>query len=366
VSRGKRTLQEALDRIEEARRERKGPSHLEDGRITLSHGSGGKASQSLIEGVFGAALSNPILDERGDAAVFGLDGTEERLALTTDTFVVSPRFFPGGDIGQLAVHGTVNDLAAVGARPLHLSLAVVLEEGFEVEELQRIVASVKAAAEHAGAPVVTGDTKVVEKGHGDGIYINTTGLGRVRPCARLSPRNARPGDRILVSGPLGEHGVAVMIARRNLELEGEIASDTAPLNGLVDALLDACADQVRCLRDATRGGLAAALNEIAEASGVAITLEEERIPLRREIRGACEILGIDALHMANEGKMVAVVGPDGAEEALEAMRAHPLGAGARIVGEVVTEPPEMVFVRTGLGGRRVLDMLVGDALPRIC
>lgn len=366
MSKGKRTLQEVLARIEEAKEKRKGTFYLEERRITLSHGSGGKASHNLIEGVFGAAFSNPVLDEMGDAAVFSLEGTDERLAFTTDTFVVSPLFFPGGDIGQLAIHGTVNDLAAVGAKPLHLSLAVVLEEGFPVEDLQRIVASAKSAAEHAGVTVVTGDTKVVEKGHGDGVYLNTTGLGRVRSDARISPLNARPGDRILVSGPLGEHGVAVMIARRSLELESEIASDTAPLNGLAASLLDACGEAVHCLRDATRGGLAAALNEIAVSSAVGITLDEEEIPIGREVRGACEILGIDALHMANEGKMVAVVAPEVADDALEAMRSHPLGTEAALVGEVLAEPAEMVFVRTGLGGRRVLDMLVGDALPRIC
>jgi hydrogenase expression/formation protein HypE len=360
------TLTEVLDRIEAARREGRSAPAMNGGRVTLSHGSGGKATHGLIESLFGPVLANPILDERGDAGVFTLEGTAERLAFTTDSFVVSPLFFPGGDIGELAVNGTVNDLAVSGAEPLHLSVAVILEEGFPLEDLTRVMASVRKAADRAGVSVVAGDTKVVEKGHGDGVYLTTSGIGRVRPGVRLSPASARAGDRILVSGPLGDHGVAVMIARERLELESEIRSDTQPLHDLVRALLEAGGDRVRCLRDATRGGLAAVLSEIAERSGVGVAVDEDRVPVRAEVRAACEILGIDAYHMANEGKLVAVVAPEAADDVLAAMRGHPMGEGAARVGEVVEEPPEMVFIRTALGGHRVLDMLVGDALPRIC
>lgn len=360
------TLKEVLERIEEARREsRAGPS-VNGGKVTLSHGSGGKATHALIETLFGPLLANPVLDERGDSGVFVLEGSGERLAFSTDAFVVSPLFFPGGDIGELAVNGTVNDLAVAGAEPLHLSLAVILEEGFPLEELARIMASVRRAADRAGVTVVTGDTKVVEKGHGDGVYLTTSGIGRMRDGVALSPAGARPGDRILVSGPLGDHGVAVMIAREHLELESEIQSDTRPLHDLVRVILETGGAGVRCLRDATRGGLAAVLNEIAERSAVGIAVDEERVPVRPEVRAACEILGIDAHHMANEGKLVAVTAPEAAEAVLEAMQGHPMGAGSALVGEVVEEPPGMVVVRTSLGGHRVMDMLVGDALPRIC
>ncbi len=370
---GGRSLRETLERIEEAERlRRSGGMDLKETHVTLSHGSGGKATQRLVEGLFARLLANPLLDEMGDAAVLPLNGDglgaspDDRLAFTTDSFVVRPLFFPGGDIGRLAVHGTVNDLAVAGAVPVYLSLGVILEEGFPLPELRRVVESMAEAAEACGVRVVAGDTKVVEKGKGDGLYVNTTGIGRVRPDARLSPSGARPGDRVLLSGPVGDHGVAVMLAREDLALESEIESDTAPLHDLVGSLLDAAGEAVHCIRDATRGGVAAALNEIAACSGVAVGLDETAIPIRPAVRGACEILGIDPLHMANEGKLVALVAREAAEGALEALRSHDLGSEAAVVGEVVEEPPGTVFVRTGLGGRRVLDTLVGDALPRIC
>lgn len=367
MSSEKRSLQQALDQIDKVRQQRQGEFYLREDRITLSHGSGGKATHNLVEGVFAREFSNPILDALGDAAVFPLDGTGRRLAFTTDSFVVSPIFFAGGDIGELAVNGTVNDLAVSGARPAYLTAAVILEEGFPIEDLKRVVASMRDAAQAAGVEIVTGDTKVVEKGKGDGLYVNTAGLGLVREDTALSVGNARPGDRVLVSGRIGEHGTAIMTAREELALSSELESDTAPLDGLVDGLLDAVPGRdVRCLRDATRGGVAAVLNEIAVASGVGVELRERDVPVPRSVRGACEILGIDPLHMANEGKLVAVVDPGRAEDALAALRSHPLGEEAAAVGEIHEEPEEMVWVRTGIGGRRVLDMLVGDALPRIC
>jgi len=360
------SLNEVLDRIEAARKEGRAAPSLNGGRITLSHGSGGKATHGLIETLLGPALANPALDERGDAAVVELPGTDQRLAFSTDGFVVSPLFFPGGDIGELSVNGTVNDLAVMGAEPLHLSVAMILEEGFPLDDLTRIVASMRRAADEVGVPVVTGDTKVVEKGHGDGVFLVTSGIGRVRPGVRLSPAAARPGDRVLVSGFLGDHGVAVMIAREELALESDIRSDTQPLHDLTRVMMEAGGDGIRCMRDATRGGLAAVLNELAQRSGVGIAVDEIRVPVRPEVQAACEILGIDAYHMANEGKLVAVVSPDRADAVLDALEGHPRGRDAAIIGEVVDDPPEMVFVRTALGGHRVLDMLVGDALPRIC
>lgn len=365
----KRSLQQALDQIEKVREQRQGKFYLEEDHITLSHGSGGKASHNLIEGVFGKAFSNPILDRMGDSATFspGGDGAGGRMAFTTDSFVVSPLFFPGGDIGELAVNGTVNDLAVAGADPLYLSASVILEEGFPIADLERVVASMKEGVERADIEVVTGDTKVVESGKADGLYVNTAGIGLVRQDAvSLSAAAARPGDAVLVSGPVGEHGTSIMMEREELALSSRLESDTAPLHGLVAQLLDAVGRDVRCLRDATRGGVASVLNELAVASDVGIGIRESDVPVPRSVRGACELLGIDPLHMANEGKLVAVVAPARADEALEAMRSHPLGDRAALVGEVVEEPSGMVYVETGIGGRRVLDMLVGDALPRIC
>lgn len=362
----KQTLEEAMARIEKAKERRKKSFSLREKHVTLSHGSGGKATHDLIEGIFAPAFANPVLDLMGDAAVFAPNGTGERLAFTTDSFVVTPLFFPGGDIGKLAIHGTVNDLTVSGAVPAQLSVAVILEEGFPMETLQRIVDSMKQAAAEAGVDIVTGDTKVVERGKADGLYVNTAGIGRVRDDVAASPAGAQPGDRVLVSGPVGDHGVAILIAREELAIESGIESDTAPLHDLAGALFDALGKDVHCLRDATRGGVAAALNEFALASGVGIAVDEAAVPIRRDVRGACEILGIDPLQMANEGKLVAVVARERSEEALEAMRAAPRGEETAIVGEVLAEPAEMVFVRTGIGGKRVLDMLVGDALPRIC
>jgi len=366
VSRRKQTLAEAMERIDRVRERRREAFVLRDDHITLSHGSGGKATHNLIEGVFAPALSNPVLDRMEDSALFELDGTGRKLAFTTDSFVVTPLFFPGGDIGRLAVHGTINDLAVAGAVPLHLSLALILEEGFPMDDLRRVVESIREASTAAGVTVVTGDTKVVERGKADGMYVNTAGVGLVRDDARISSSNARPGDRVLVSGPVGNHGVAVLVAREELAIESGIESDTASLLEPCRALLDTLGPELRCLKDATRGGVASALNEIAVASGVAISLDEAAVPVRPDVRGACEILGIDPLHMANEGRLVAVVDGARADDALAALWSTAGGEEAALVGEVVADPEGMVFVRTGIGGRRVLDMLVGDALPRIC
>lgn len=362
----RRGLAGALARIEQVKSRRRGRFYLRDERVTLSHGSGGKATHNLVEGLFAPAFANPILDLLDDSAVCRLDGTDARLAVTTDSYVVSPLFFPGGDIGVLAVHGTVNDLAVAGATPLFLSAAFILEEGFPMADLRRIVQSMRQAAETAGVVIVTGDTKVVERGKADGLYITTAGVGIVRPGSAVSAASARPGDRVLVSGRIAEHGIAIMMARDDLAIETDIASDTAPLAGLVAALLERLGADVHCLKDPTRGGVATACNEIALQSGVAIALDESAVPVRPDVRGACELLGIDALHIANEGKLIAVVAPERAGDALEIMREHPLGEHAAVVGEVLDQPEGVVFVRTEIGGRRVLDMLVGDALPRIC
>jgi hydrogenase expression/formation protein HypE len=336
---------------------------LRDELITLAHGSGGKASRALVEGLFLEELSNPLLDPLGDAALLELNGS--RLAFTTDSYVVHPLEFPGGDIGELAVNGTVNDLAVVGAWPLALSAGFVVEEGFEVARLRRLAASMARAAKAAGVAIATGDTKVVERGKGDGVYINTAGIGLVHEGARLGAERVREGDRVLVSGTLGDHGMAVMIARGELQLEVELESDTAPVHELTAALLE-LGEAVRWLRDPTRGGLATTLNELAREAGLAIALEEAALPLRPAVVGACEILGIDPLYVANEGKLVAVVAPEAADAALARLRADPLGAEAAIVGEVRSEPEGLVLLDTAFGGSRIVDMLVGDPLPRIC
>jgi hydrogenase expression/formation protein HypE len=352
-----------LARIERARRHT--PTRLKDRHITLSHGSGGKAMHDLLEAVFLRAFDNPLLAAREDQAVFHLEGAS-RLAFTTDSSVVHPLFFPGGDIGKLAVHGTVNDLAVSGADPLYLSAAFILEEGLEVETLERIVGSMRDAAEAAGVRIITGDTKVVERGKADGVYINTTGLGVFRREVELSATSIQAGDAVLVSGTIGDHGIAVLIARGELELESDLESDTAPLHGLVRALLDAVPEGIRALRDATRGGVATVLVEMALRSETCMLLNESSIPVRPEVRGACEILGLDPLYVANEGKIVIVVAPEAAEPALAALRAHPFGQGAARIGEVRSAPPGMVFLRTVSGGTRVVDMLAGEQLPRIC
>ena len=355
-----------IDKIERVRQHRRHKFYLRDERVTLSHGSGGKASHNLIEGIFGPAFSNLMLDTMDDAAIFSINGTGQRLAFSTDTFVVSPLFFPGGDIGKLAVHGTVNDLAVSGAKPLYLSAGFILEEGFPIAELRRIVDSMAQAAADAGVAIVTGDTKVVERGKADGLFINTAGVGLVETSWPMGQLQARPGDKILVNGPVGDHGISVMLAREALEIETDIQSDTAALHTLTAALIEAAGEGLHCLKDPTRGGLATSLNEIAIASEVAIALDERLIPVRSGVRGACEILGLDALTIANEGKLLVVVAPEAARAALEAMRDHPLGKEAALIGEVREEPEAMVFIRTELGGTRVLDMLVGDPLPRIC
>jgi hydrogenase expression/formation protein HypE len=352
--------QQVLERIDKARRRK---ARVTDERITLAHGAGGKATHNLIEAVFLEAFRNPLLEPLEDQATATVDGV--RLAFTTDSFVVSPLFFRGGDIGDLAVNGTVNDLAMSGAEPLYLSAGFVLEEGFPVADLRRITASMREAAAAAGVEVVTGDTKVVENGKADGCYINTAGIGVVRHDLTLGASAARPGDAVIVSGPVGDHGVTVMLARGELDIESEISSDTAAMNGLVDCLLEATSD-VRALRDATRGGVATILNEVARASNVAVVLEEAAVPVRPEVTGACEILGIDPLYVACEGRLVAVVAGSDADRALEALHSHPLGAAAAIVGRVKNDPPGLVLLKTTFGGTRIVDVLVGDPLPRIC
>lgn len=359
-------VDDVLKKIERTRQARRHKFYLRDEKITLSHGSGGKSTHNLIEGVFAPAFSNPLLDSMDDAATFSVPGTGQRLAFTTDTYVVSPLFFPGGDIGKLAVHGTINDLAMAGAEPLYLSAGFILEEGFPIAELRRIVASMAAAATDAGVTIVTGDTKVVERGKADGVFINTAGVGIVRTHSLLGQTQLQPGDKVLLSGPVGDHGIAIMFAREALDIETDIQSDTAPLHTLVAALLDVAGDGVHCLKDPTRGGVATTLNEMALGSEVSIALDENAIPVHSEVRGACEILGLDPLTIANEGKLLAIVSPQKADAALAAMQNHPLGHEAAIIGTVQAEPAGLVFLRTDIGGMRVLDMLVGDPLPRIC
>ena len=333
------------------------------GRVLLGHGSGGKLSAELLNDVFLPALGNPVLERLEDQAIVSLNGM--RLAMTTDSFVVKPLFFKGGDIGSLAVHGTINDLAMGAAKPLWMSVAFILEEGLQIDLLQRVVASMQAAADKAGVQIVTGDTKVVEKGSADGMYINTTGIGLVREEIVLSASQAQPGDAILVSGMLGDHGIAILAEREGLKFDTEVRSDSAPLYELVKTLLDAT-HEVRCLRDPTRGGLSSTLNEIAGSSRVGMELEEAAMPVREEVRGACEMLGLDPMYVANEGKLVAIVSQAAAERALAGLRSHPLGADARIVGRVTKEHPRMVVMRTTFGTTRIVDMLAGDQLPRIC
>jgi hydrogenase expression/formation protein HypE len=353
--------QQVLDRIDRARRRR--PKVREE-RITMSHGAGGKATQTLIEAVFLDTFRNPRLEQLEDAARLDIAGA--RLAFTTDSYVVSPLFFPGGNIGDLAVNGTVNDLSVSGATPLYLSAGFILEEGFGVAELIRITESMQAAAAAAGVQVVTGDTKVVEKGKADGCYINTAGVGLIaQDATELGVALARPGDAIIVSGSIGDHGVTIMLARGELDIEADVQSDTAPLNGLVASLL-AATGGVRALRDATRGGVATILNEIAKSADVGVLVREDAIPVRTEVRGASELLGIDPMYVACEGRLVAVVDPKEADRALAALRAHPLGAEAAIIGHVTAEPPGIVQLTTAFGGTRIVDTLVGDPLPRIC
>ena len=331
--------------------------------VLLGHGSGGKLSAQLLRDVFLPAFANPVLSRLEDQAVLEFAGA--RLAFTTDSFVVKPLFFRGGDIGSLAVHGTVNDLAMGGARPLALSAAFILEEGFSLADLRRITESMAQAAARAGVSIVTGDTKVVERGSGDGVYINTAGIGVVAEGTNLSASHARPGDAVILSGAIGDHGAAILTDREGLELEGSLTSDSAALNGLVDVIL-AVTREVRTMRDPTRGGLASALNEIAAQSRVGMLLHEESIPIHEGVRGACEVLGLDPLYVANEGKLVAIVPVEVAEDVVAAMRRHPLGAEAAVIGAVTGRDPGMVTMRTAFGTTRIVDMLAGDQLPRIC
>ena len=336
--------------------------------IRMAHGAGGKMMNDLIRDLFAPPLDNPHLRQLADSTLLSLADlplANLRLAISTDSFTVRPLFFPGGDIGSLAVHGTVNDVAMSGARPLWLTAGFILEEGLEMSVLERVVRSMAEAARNAGVQIVAGDTKVVEQGHGDGIYINTAGVGVVPEGVEVGPGRARPGDVVLLSGTVGDHGIAVLSRREGLEFETELVSDSAPLNGLVETLLAAAPD-THCLRDPTRGGLAAALNELASTSQVGIEIEESAVPVRPPVAAACEMLGFDPLTVANEGKLVAFVPPEEAEEALTALRAHPLGQEAARIGVVTEEHPGMVLARTPIGGRRVVDMPLGELLPRIC
>jgi hydrogenase expression/formation protein HypE len=332
-------------------------------RILLAHGSGGTMMKELIEEVFVAGFGDEVLLRMDDAAALDFPGS--RLAFSTDTYVVHPLFFPGGDIGKLAVCGTVNDVATSGARPLYLSVGFVLEEGMPVEDLKRILVSMHDAAAEAGVRIVTGDTKVVERGHGDGCYINTAGVGVLPDGVDLSGSHCKPGDVVLLSGTLGDHGIAIVSTREGLEFSTDIRTDAAPLAALVSAVLEAAPD-VRCFRDPTRGGLASTLNELAGASGVSITVEETAVPVNDQVRGASEMLGYDVFQVANEGKMVAILPPEQAEAALAAMKGAPYGAEAAIIGVVAEAPAGKVYVRTAFGATRIMDMLVGEQLPRIC
>lgn len=364
-----------FERVERARRRKR---KIKDTQITLAHGSGGKAMHELVEGLFLEYLGNPLLDMLEDQAVFEVadaDGRDRlgstRLAFTTDSYVVDPIFFPGGDIGKLAVHGTVNDLAMSGARPLYLSCGFILEEGFPIDDLKRILASMRDAASEAGVQIVTGDTKVVQKGSADRVFINTSGIGVIESPVRLSASRAAVGDKVIVSGSIGDHGTTIMIARGELELETDIESDTAPLNHLVSEMLREASrfgsvEAIHCLRDPTRGGVATTLNEIALSSEVHIRIFEDRIPVRDEVHGACEILGLDPLYVANEGKLIAIVAGDVAESLVARMRENPVGRAACLIGEVIAEPEGIVSMVTGFGGTRIVDMLAGEQLPRIC
>ena len=346
------------------------PLDIKHGRIDMGHGAGGKAAAQLIEELFLPALDNPFLRQGDDGAALPLpvfDAGAGQLVMATDGHVVSPIFFPGGDLGCLAVHGTVNDVAMMGAKPLYLSASFIIEEGYPLADLQRIVQSLGDAAREAGVPVVTGDTKVVEQGKGDGVFISTTGVGMLAPGVSVSGKNARPGDVILVSGTIGDHGVAVLSQRESLAFETTIESDTAALHTLVADLMAAVPGAVRCvLRDPTRGGLATTLNEIARQCGAGMLLNEADIPVQPQVEAACELLGLDPLYIANEGKLIAIVAREAAEAALAALRAHPLGADAARIGEVTTDPHHFVQMDTRFGGRRVVDWLSGEQLPRIC
>jgi hydrogenase expression/formation protein HypE len=370
-----------FERVERARRRK---HKFRDTQITLAHGSGGRAMHELVEGLFLEYFRNPLLEQLEDQAVFEIATTPghipepngnghatAKIAFTTDSYVVDPIFFPGGDIGKLAINGTVNDLAMSGARPLYLSAGFILEEGFPIDDLKRILASMREAAAEAGVAVVTGDTKVVQKGGADKVFINTSGVGVIETPLRLSASAAQVGDKVLLSGTLGDHGTTIMIARGELDLETDIESDSAPLNLLVQEMIEEAAaawglDAIHCLRDPTRGGAATTLNELALSSEVCIEIDEDNIPVREEAKGACEILGLDPLYVANEGKLIAIVAPQVADQLVARMKQNCYGGNACIIGEVKAEPQGIVAMRTGFGGTRIVDMLVGEQLPRIC
>jgi hydrogenase expression/formation protein HypE len=337
---------------------------MRHGRVDLSHGAGGRATAQLIDEIFRPAFDNPLLDAGNDHASFDIPAG--RMVMSTDAYVISPLFFPGGDIGSLAVHGTINDVAMSGAQPLHLAASYIIEEGFPLAELARIAASMGRAAHKAGIAIVTGDTKVVERGKGDGVFITTTGIGIAPPGIDLSGDRARPGDRVILSGSIGDHGVAIMSLRSNLGFETEILSDSAALHDLVAEMVRVAGPHLRLLRDPTRGGLAATLNEVAHQSGVGIVLEERTIPVHEAVAAACELLGLDPLTVANEGKLVAVVAPAAADHLLNAMQAHPLGREATIIGDIIADDQRFVQMKTAFGGGRIVDWLAGEQLPRIC
>jgi hydrogenase expression/formation protein HypE len=339
--------------------------NIKSGRVDLTHGAGGRAMNDLIEQIFHKHLSNDFLDQKNDQAIMPAPNADERLVMSTDSHVVSPLFFPGGDIGSLSVHGTVNDVAMSGARPLYLSAGFILEEGFPLADLERIVISMAVAAKEAGVSIVTGDTKVVEKGKGDGVFISTTGVGVVSNDLNISGGNAKAGDAVLINGNIGDHGVAIMSHRENLEFETEIVSDSAALNGLISQLVDQIPD-IHVLRDPTRGGLASTLNEIAQQSAVGIKLNEDDIPVRDDVHAACEFLGLDPLYVANEGKVIVICPQEKASKALEIMRDHPLGQQAAQIGTVHEDINHFVTMETAFGGARIVDWLNGEQLPRIC
>lgn len=356
-----------FERVERARRRK---HKVRDTHITLAHGSGGRAMHDLVESVILDYFQDPLLERLEDQAVFDINGAR-RMAFTTDSYVVDPIFFPGGCIGDLAINGTVNDLAVSGARPLYLSVGLILEEGLPINDLRRILDAMKAAAEMADVDVVTGDTKVVPKGSADKIFINTSGVGVIESDVEISASRAQAGDKVIVSGTIGDHGTTVMIARGELDLETDIKSDTASLHSLIDEMMDEAAnrgtpDAIHTLRDPTRGGVATTLNEIAMAADVCIEIDEAAIPVREPVKGACEILGLDPLYVANEGKLIAIVAHEAADAILSRMRSNPLGADARIIGEVKPEPKGIVSMTTAFGGTRIVDMLAGEQLPRIC
>ena len=332
-------------------------------RIQMDHGAGGRASHDLVAKTFMPVLANPILKELNDSAL--LHFQDLRLAISTDSYVVDPIFFPGGNIGSLAVHGTVNDLAMRGAQPRYLSVGFILEEGLEITDLEKLVASMAEAAREAGVQVVAADTKVVERGKADRIFINTAGVGVIAPGVHIAGQNGKPGDFVLINGPVGDHGIAVLSTREGLSFQTDIQSDSAPLNGLVSEMLEVSRN-IHVLRDPTRGGVATALNEVAKQSAVGIELEESNLPVRPEVNAACEMLGLDPLYVANEGKVLVLVAPEDADQVLDKMRQHPLGKDSCIIGRVVSEHPGRVVLHTGIGGRRIVDMLSGEQLPRIC